>query len=269
MDDAGVKVPRVRAKKRLGQHFLVSKFHAQRIAEAVPAESGEAVVEIGPGAGALSVHLVRRYPALHLVEVDTDLIEGLKSALGPGEWTVHVSDIRAFDFSRIGFPLHVVGNLPYNIGAYIIKKTLLCAPAVRSCTFMVQREVAERIAAAPGSKKNGFLSIFCGYFGETKILFRVPPGAFVPPPKVESAVFRISVDPASTYRIPADQWDSFFRMVDKGFSQRRKMLAKVLGGAEKKEQYREALLQIGVASDARAENLGVEEWIELFRATSR
>ncbi len=269
MNDFRAKVPQTRAKKRLGQHFLVSKFHARRIADAVPAKPGEPVVEVGPGPGALSVHLVQRFPELHLVEVDTDLTEDLESALGPGKWTLHVSDVRKFDFSRIGSPLHVAGNLPYNIGAHIIKKTLLCAPAVRSCTFMVQREVAERIVASPGSKKNGFLSIFCRYFGKAGILFRVPPGAFVPAPKVESAVFQIVVDPEDTVRIPPERWESFFQMVDKGFSQRRKMLAKVLGGAREKEQYRDALKKIGVAPDARAENLGVEEWIELFRATSR
>jgi 16S rRNA (adenine1518-N6/adenine1519-N6)-dimethyltransferase len=129
------------------------------------------------------------FPGFHCVELDTDVLEILKSKLKDDRYTIHISDVLAFDFFKAGFPLHVTGNLPYSIGAMIIKKTLLYGNDILSCTFMVQLEVAERIVSGPNSKTNGFLSIFCSFFGKPKLLFHVPPGAFFPGPKVDSSVF--------------------------------------------------------------------------------
>jgi len=253
-------------KKHLGQHFLTAPTFAKRIAEAVPAVDGEFVLEVGPGRGALSVHLVKRFPFMHLVEIDTGSIDTLKNKLGGGDYRIHNEDVMKFDFSTVGFPLHLVGNLPYNIGALIIKKALFEAPRVVSCTFMVQREVAARIVSGPCSKQNGFLSIFCQFFGEAKLLFNVPPGAFFPRPNVDSSVFQIIIDTGVEKKLSRDRWVDFFAFVDSGFSMRRKQLAKVLSlryGTDK-DYYRGALADMGMDAAARPEDLGAAEWLELY-----
>jgi len=254
-------------KKYLGQHFLTAPAFALRIADAVPASADERTLEIGPGRGALSVHLIKRFPNLHLVEVDTDAVNILREKLGGGEYHIHNDDVMTFDFSKAVFPLHVVGNLPYNIGAMIIKKTLMYAPQVLSCTFMVQKEVAARIVSGPNTKQNGFLSIFCQFFGETKLLFHVPPGAFFPRPNVDSSVFQIIVDRDVERKLPRGSWEKFFSFVDSGFSMRRKQLAKTLAlklGRDK-EFYGDTLSQMGTGAAARPEDLDVGCWLELYR----
>jgi 16S rRNA (adenine1518-N6/adenine1519-N6)-dimethyltransferase len=253
-------------KKHLGQHFLTAPSFAKKIAVAVPALVGEYVLEIGPGRGALSVHLLERFPFMHLVEIDTDSINTLTSKLGDGGYRIHNEDVMSFDFSKVGFPLHVVGNLPYNIGALIIKKTLLEAPKVASCTFMVQREVAARIVSGPRSRQNGFLSIFCQFFGETKLLFHVPPGAFFPRPNVDSSVFQIIVDTGIEEKLNRGLWENFFSFVDSGFSMRRKQLAKVLSlrHGRDKDYYCGALTDMGIDAAARPEDLGAAEWLKLY-----
>jgi 16S rRNA (adenine1518-N6/adenine1519-N6)-dimethyltransferase len=233
----------------------------------VPASAGERVLEIGPGRGALSVHLLKRFPGMHMVEVDKDAIWLLREKLGVGEYAVHNEDVLEFDFEKAGFPLHVAGNLPYNIGAMIIRKTLMNAPRVLSCTFMLQKEVALRIVAEPGGRKNGFLSIFCRFFGTAKLLFHVPPGAFFPRPNVDSSVFQIVVDQNVEAKLRREQWESFFAFVDAGFSMRRKQLAKVLAlkFGRDKEFYCGELLGMGMDGQARPEDLGADGWLELYR----
>lgn len=251
-------------KKRYGQHFLTSPAYAEKIADAVGADRDAPVLEIGPGRGALTRHLRQRYDNLHCLEVDPDVIPELIEKVGDEGWTLHRGSALDFDYLSIGAPLHVVGNLPYNIGALIIKKTLLYGTDITSCTFMVQREVAERISAAPGSKRNGFLSIFCQYFGAPSILFHVPPGAFFPRPNVDSSVFHLTIDTAKVARLARERWDQFFALVDRGFSMRRKMLVNVLGHNGNREGYREAVERAGLAPGVRPEQLGVEEWLRLF-----
>ncbi len=254
-------------KKHLGQHFLTAPAFARKIAEAVPANEGQNILEIGPGRGALSIHLKERFPDFHLVEIDPDAIEVLREKLGVGNYSIHHADIMKFDLAQVGFPLHAVGNLPYNIGALIIKKVLLCAPRVLTCTFMVQKEVAQRIVSPPHSRTNGFLSIFCQFFGKAKLLFSVPPGAFFPRPNVDSAVFQIVVDPDVESRLSRDHWEPFFAFVDRGFSMRRKQLAKVLSltGDGDKEHYGELLKSMGVNEASRPEDLDVNLWLDLYK----
>lgn len=252
-------------KKHLGQHFLTAVSYAERIAKSVGACRGENVLEIGPGKGALSVHLKNLYPFFHCVEVDADMIEGLTRKLGAGTWTLHHCDALAFDFAKAGFPLHVVGNLPYSIGAMIIRKTLFYGENILSCTFMVQREVAQRIAARSHSKRMGFLSVFCQFFGTPKILFTVPPGAFFPKPAVDSAVLRLVVERNLENKLPRRLWEDFFGFVDKGFRMRRKMLVNVLGRNGGRERYAGILAQMECGAGARAEDLGPDEWLELYR----
>ncbi len=251
-------------KKRFGQHFLQAAYYAEKIAASVPASGSETVIEIGAGAGALSVHLQRRFSGLQVIEKDRDLISDLSERLGEGAWRVHQADALTFDFASMGERLHIAGNLPYNAGALIIKRVLLQSPRVISVTFMVQREVAERIAAVPGSGRMGFLSIFCRFFGDPAILFTVPPGAFFPKPKVDSAVFQINPVRNPEAIIPRDQWNHFFALVDKGFSQRRKMIVNTLG--KDKERVRKILIAAGIDAAARPEMLDCNDWIRLYRA---
>jgi 16S rRNA (adenine1518-N6/adenine1519-N6)-dimethyltransferase len=253
-------------KKHLGQHFLTSPAYARRIAESVPAAPGDRVVEIGPGHGALSIFLKERFPEFHLVEIDPDVIVRLKEKLGEGRFTLHRADVLKFDFANVGFPLHAVGNLPYSIGALIIKKCLLLGGGLRSCTFMVQREVAERIVAKPTGKTNGFLSIFCQYFGAPRILFHVPPGSFFPRPKVDSSVFQLVIDPRATERLVAGERAGFFSFVSNAFSQRRKKLPNAVGRTPgDRDRCAGLLREIGIDENARPENLGVGEWIALYK----
>lgn len=253
-------------KKRLGQNFLISPYYARRIASAVESSDDSKVIEIGPGKGALSIFLKERFPRFHMIEMDNDIIPSLKEKIGDGKWTLHVSDVLEFDFRALGSPLHIVGNLPYNIAALIIKKTLLHSPKVGSVTYMVQREVAERIVAAPHTKQNGFLTIFCQFFGSPKILFNIPLGAFVPKPKVESSVFQMNIDDQIEDRLRRKDWESFFAFVSNGFSMRRKMLAKSLSlktGIDK-QAIADNLIQAGFNKKIRAEDLNVHEWLKLY-----
>jgi 16S rRNA (adenine1518-N6/adenine1519-N6)-dimethyltransferase len=232
---------------------------------------------------------------MHLVEVDADAVSALREKLGGGgdgrdqhiragghkhpslsadngrRYTIHNEDVMAFDFSKAGFPIHVVGNLPYNIGARVIKKTLMYAPQALSCTFMVQKEVAARIVSGPGGKQNGFLSIFCQFFGQAKLLFHVPPGAFFPRPNVDSSVFQIIVDQDVEKKLGRELWDDFFSFADCGFSMRRKQLAKTLSLklGKDKEFYCDTLSRMGIDASARPEDLGVSDWLDLYKRVRR
>ncbi|MCU0608256.1 MAG: 16S rRNA (adenine(1518)-N(6)/adenine(1519)-N(6))-dimethyltransferase RsmA [Chitinispirillaceae bacterium] len=253
-------------KKHLGQHFLTAPSFARKIAEVVPAGADEHVLEIGPGRGALSIFLKQRFSAFHCIEIDRDVIDCLAEKLGAGEYTIHHADVLKFDYGKAGFPLHVVGNLPYSIGAMIIRKTLLYGNRIKSFTFMVQREVAERIVSPPHQKSNGFLSIFCQFFGEPRILFRVPPGAFFPPPKVDSAVVHISIDNRARERLPEQQWEQFFAFFSTAFGKRRKMLPNTL--CSKPDERERAVCIMGAAGidpRSRPEDLGVNEWLDLYK----
>jgi 16S rRNA (adenine1518-N6/adenine1519-N6)-dimethyltransferase len=255
-------------KKHLGQHFLTAPSYAKKIAAAVPAADHEHVLEIGPGQGALSIFLKERFPYFHLVEIDETAIELLSQKLGDGTYTIHHKDVLDFDFHKVGFPLHVVGNLPYSIGAHIIKKTLLYGNDIKSCTFMVQREVAQRIVSATHNKTYGFLSVFCSFFGTSRLLFNVPPGAFFPRPNVDSSVFQITVDGHAGERLPRSQWDPFFAFVSRGFRQRRKKAVNALhDDVHSKDELVSFLASVGAVPEARPEDLDCNQWLEIYKKT--
>ncbi|MBN1308702.1 MAG: ribosomal RNA small subunit methyltransferase A [Chitinispirillaceae bacterium] len=253
-------------KKHLGQHFLIAPTYARRIVESLPCSSADSLLEIGPGRGALSIFLKERFPYFHSVEIDAAAIEALMKKLGDGSYTVHHHDVLTFDFVRVGFPLHVVGNLPYSIGALIIKKTLYYGKNIRSCTFMVQREVAQRIVAPPCSSTRGFLSVFCSFFGKPRLLFTVPPGVFYPRPKVESSVFQILIDDDPAEKLPQVQWEPFFALVSRGFQQRRKKVVNALSTDNQQKKRIAAILKAhGVDDQARSEDLDCSQWLKLYK----
>ena len=262
-------VCRVRPKKRLGQHFLTDRTYARRIAESVPAEPHAHVLEIGAGTGALTMPLVRRFPALHCVEMDSEAVAALRGTPAEHPVVVHQADALTFDFAEAGFPLHVVGNLPYGVGARIIRKTFSYGSAISSVTFMVQREVAERITARPHTKRSGFLTVFCGFFGAPRILFHLPPGAFFPKPKVASSVFQIMVRPEIDRILPPRDRAAFFALVDRGFRMRRKKLVNALADDGDKDRMGRGVREAGIDPNSRAEDLDVQQWLALYRSVAR
>ena len=213
------------ARKRFGQHFLADPQVLDAIVDAVDPQPGQALVEIGPGLGALTWPLLQRCRALTVVELDRDLAARLRAHDG---LAVIEADALTVDFSALarakGQPLRLVGNLPYNISTPILFHLLGAAAQVLDQHFMLQKEVARRMAAAPGGKDYGRLSVMLQWRYRIEELLVVPPEAFDPPPKVESAVVRMRPLPAV-----AAQPDLLAELVTVAFSQRRKLLRHTLG----------------------------------------
>lgn len=252
------------AKKQLGQHFLADRHYIDKIVMAVNPKDGDRLVEIGPGQGAITLPLLRVHPKLTVIEFDRDLIAPLTAAAEPlGELTIVHRDVLRVDFTALaaGEPIRLVGNLPYNISSPILFHALEHAAVVRDMHFMLQKEVVDRMAAGPGSKVYGRLSVMLQAYCQVTSLFVVPPGAFRPPPKVDSAVVRlVPRDPAS---VNINDHKRFADVVKAAFGQRRKTLRNALNNVVTAEQFAAA----GVRPDARAEQLDVAEFIALANAT--
>ncbi|HYQ22501.1 16S rRNA (adenine(1518)-N(6)/adenine(1519)-N(6))-dimethyltransferase RsmA [Stenotrophomonas sp.] len=252
------------AKKQLGQHFLADRHYIDKIVMAVNPKDGDRLVEIGPGQGAITLPLLRVHPKLTVIEFDRDLIAPLTAAAEPlGELTIIQSDVLRVDFTALaaGQPIRLVGNLPYNISSPILFHALEHAAVVRDMHFMLQKEVVDRMAAGPGSKVYGRLSVMLQAYCQVTSLFVVPPGAFRPPPKVDSAVVRlVPRDPAS---VNINDHKRFADVVKAAFGQRRKTLRNALNNVVSAEQF----VAAGVRPDARAEQLDVAEFIALANAS--
>lgn len=255
-----------RARKRFGQHFLHDRQVIESILNAIDPQPGERLVEIGPGQGALTLPLLRRAGRLIAIEIDRDLIAGLaRDATTCGELEIVNADILDFDLAELGpgGDIRLVGNLPYNISTPLMFHLLESASRVRDMHFMLQKEVAERIVAAPGGSDYGRLSVMLQYHCRCEYLFDVAPGSFRPPPKVDSAVIRLRPHAQP----PADVGDygQFFNIVRAAFGQRRK----TIGNALKSILDRAAISASGVDPGARAENLAVDDFARLSRNLGR
>ena len=253
-------------KKSLGQNFLHERAYIERIVQAVDLAPGERLVEIGPGQGAITLPLLRRHGALTVIEFDRDLVGPLAAmAAGVGELSIVHRDVLQVDFSELaaGAPIRLVGNLPYNISSPILFHALDHAAVIREMVFMLQKEVVDRMAAGPGSKVYGRLGVMLQAWCQVQPLFVVPPGAFRPPPKVDSAVVRLVPRDPATIGI-ADR-ARFAEVVRAAFGQRRKTLRNALHGVCGPEQFEAA----GVSSDARAEQIGVAAFIALANASAQ
>lgn len=247
-----------RPKKRLGQHFLTDRHYLDRIVAAIDPQPGEAMVEIGPGPGALTERLCSVVQPLHVVEIDADLASALRARFSAEVVVVHEGDALDFDLATLSQPLRVVGNLPYNVSTPILFHVARFVARLRDCVFMLQREVVERMVAEPGTPEYGRLSVMLQSRFDMHLAFRVPPGAFTPPPKVDSAIVRMAPLPPGAPR-PADE-TVFAALVSAAFSQRRKTLRNALRalGADR------ALAACGIDPTRRGETLSVAE----FRALS-
>lgn len=251
------------ARKRFGQNFLVDDGVIHAIVAAIDPQPDDVLVEIGPGLGALTIPLMDRVRTLQVVELDRDLVARLQKRFGD-RLIVHAGDALAFDFGALheaGRPLRIVGNLPYNISSPLLFHLAAFADRVRDQHFMLQKEVVDRMAAGPGSKVYGRLSVMLQAYCQVTSLFVVPPGAFRPPPKVDSAVVRlVPRDPAS---ININDHKRFAEVVKAAFGQRRKTLRNALNNVVSAEQF----VAAGVRPDARAEQLDVAEFIALANAS--
>ena len=246
----------VKAKKHLGQHFLTDENIARKIVDALIVKNNDAILEIGPGMGVLTKYFVDRESNIKVAEIDLESVAYLKDNFKYLENRIIEGDfLRKPTADYFDTPIHLVGNFPYNISSQIFFKVLENRNTYNQVVCMLQKEVAERIAEPPGSKKYGILSVLLQAFYKIEYLFTVHEHVFNPPPKVKSGVIRLTRNDVK--QLDCDE-KLFIRLVKQGFNNRRKTL-------------RNALKSLNLVTEnidtkflsSRAEQLGVDEWIEL------
>lgn len=250
-------------RKRFGQHFLHDAGIIRRIVQAVAAKPGQHIVEIGPGEGAITLPLLREAHALTVIELDRDLIPRIAAmTAGIGAVDIINADVLTVDFTALaaGRTLRVVGNLPYNISSPILFHCIDHLDAISDMYFMLQKEVVDRMAAAPGSKVYGRLSVMLQLACKVEPLLAVPPEAFRPPPKVDSAVVRLV--PRVAAERPLAEHATIVRLVRAAFGQRRKTLSNSLAGVATVAQIEAA----GIDPRTRAEQLSPQAYVDLARS---
>jgi 16S rRNA (adenine1518-N6/adenine1519-N6)-dimethyltransferase len=257
------------AKPRLGQNFLNDTQAIERIASSLGDLTGRTVVEIGPGAGAITSALVARAAHVIAVELDPGLAVHLRGEFTAEKLTVHQQDVLAYDFAaaaaHAGQQLLVFGNLPYYITSQILLKLAASHTSIDRAVLMVQREVADRITASPNSRDYGLLSVTAQLYGPATELFTLPPSAFSPPPDVHSTVFRWRFAPRFTELNVEEA--SFLPFVRKVFAQKRKTLQNNLRAAGiSPDSISAALTQAAIDPRARAEELSIESLAALWHA---
>ena len=245
-------------RKRFGQHFLTDPGVIGAIVSAVAPRDDEVIVEIGPGQGAITRSLAARASTLHAIELDRDLAASLRKEFDTGtNVTIHEADALKFDFGALGKSLRIVGNLPYNISTPLLFHLINFREHIVDMHFMLQKEVVDRMAALPGKKTYGRLTIMLGCHFQIDALFDVDRLAFNPPPDVTSAVVRLAPLPAGTYVI--DDEDRFAKLVAQAFSQRRKTIRNSL-----REVANEATLEsVGIDPGLRAEAISIADYVRL------
>ncbi|MFO1392987.1 MAG: 16S rRNA (adenine(1518)-N(6)/adenine(1519)-N(6))-dimethyltransferase RsmA [Steroidobacteraceae bacterium] len=250
-----------RAKRRYGQHFLHDRGTIERIVRAVAPASGDRIVEVGPGRGAITAPLLSIVGEMDVVEIDAEVIPRLEErCAGIGRLRVHVADALEFDFRALrgaGPPLRLVGNLPYNVSTPLLFHFVSQLDAIRSMHFMLQKEVVARMAAQPGTRDYGRLTVMLAPWVRVEPLFDIGTGAFSPPPKVVSTFFALHPHAAPPYAI-ADH-DAYARVVAAAFSQRRKTLRNSLAGLLEPA----AIAAAGVDPRARPETLAPYQFAAL------
>lgn len=257
----------LRAEKGLGQNFLVDSAALRAIVEAAQISPGDSVLEVGPGLGVLTLELALAGANVTSVELDERLRPVLEETLAPLEsvesaGTVEViyEDALAFDLSRVPRGSKLVANLPYYVATPVIARALESG-RFSHLLFLVQREVGERLTAAPGSSAYGALSLLVAHYGSARMVRTVPPGAFMPAPKVTSAVVLIRTRPG------AAPHEELFELIQQAFAHRRKTLRKNLEyvGYDR-EAVNAALLELGLSGSVRGEELGLPEFERLLHA---
>ena len=247
-------------RKRFGQNFLHDPTVIAKIIAAINPQQEDQLVEIGPGQGAITLPLLQSTGRLTVIELDRDLVEPLKMlCTGAGDLTVHNTDALRFDFRELysGTQLRIIGNLPYNISTPLLFHLLAQHECIRDMHFMLQKEVVNRMAAAPGGGQYGRLSVMLQYRCEVIPLFSIGAGAFNPPPKVESAFVRLV--PHAQPPVEVSDEKVFAQLVTQAFSQRRKTLRNALRGLLNEDE----ISGLGIDPSARAETLPLESFAAL------
>lgn len=244
-------------RKRFGQNFLIDPATITGIITAIHPGSGDLMVEIGPGLGALTRPLLQSLDHLHVVEIDRNIVERLQQQFAGNKLKIHPGDALEFDFASLGQNLRMVGNLPYNISTPLLFHLSRFADSIRDMHFMLQKEVVERMTAIPSTSAYGRLSVMLQCRFEMEQLFVVPPESFNPVPRVESAVVRLI--PLRPPAITPEMEKSFADIVSAAFSQRRKTLRNTLRHYLDPEDYR----AIGIDPGLRAENLSVAKFKDI------
>ena len=247
------------ARKRFGQNFLTDQGVLHDIIRVIDPKHDDAMVEIGPGLAAMTRLLLEKVRQLHVVELDRDLVARLSKQFDPARLIVHSADALQFDFAGLpveeGKKLRVVGNLPYNISSPLLFHLAQIAPQVEDQHFMLQKEVVERMVAPPGSKTYGRLSVMLQWRYHMELMFVVPPTAFDPPPRVDSAIVRM-IPLAQPLACEQAKLEA---VVQQAFSQRRKVIRNCLAGTFTELQ----LVDAGVDPQARPETVPLEQFVAL------
>jgi 16S rRNA (adenine1518-N6/adenine1519-N6)-dimethyltransferase len=265
------------AKKRFGQNFLIDNTIINRIVDCIHPQSDDLMVEIGPGLGAMTRPLLARLNQLNVIELDRDIIPKLikncvfSDASNKDKLVVHEIDVLKFDFAEFHAQqsadresgaekkLRIVGNLPYNISTPVLFHLLDYRQVIQDMHFMLQKEVVDRIVASPGNKHYGRLSVMIQAFCDAQALFEVPPHAFSPAPKVDSAILRLQ--PNAQFEQQISDSSLFETLVRQAFSQRRKTLKNTLKNLCLVEQIEKA----GLLSSQRAEELTISDFVNLYK----
>ncbi|SJL84927.1 16S rRNA (adenine(1518)-N(6)/adenine(1519)-N(6))-dimethyltransferase RsmA [Vibrio palustris] len=250
-----------KARKRFGQNFLNDPYIIDGIVSAINPLNGQNMVEIGPGLGALTEPVAREIDKMSVIELDRDLAERLRTHPDLADkLTIHEGDAMRFDFSTLvkpNEPLRIFGNLPYNISTPLMFHLFEYHADILDMHFMLQKEVVKRLAAGPGSKAYGRLTVMAQYYCKVVPVLEVPPTAFVPPPKVDSAVVRLV--PYDVLPHPTTSMKWLERVVRDGFNQRRKTVRNCYKGLVDAE----TLESLGIVSSMRPENLTLEQFVTL------
>lgn len=254
-------------RKRFGQHFLHDQEIISRIVQAFAPIPGQRIIEIGPGEGAITLPLLRKAGAMTVIELDRDLVPRIKARCeGIGEVEIINADVLNVDLGKLaggGDKLRIIGNLPYNISSPILFHCIAHLDVVEDLMFMLQKEVVDRMAAAPGSKVYGRLSVMLQLACRVEPLLAVPPQAFRPPPKVDSAVVRLT--PLPRDQRPQAQLASIAQLVRAAFGQRRKTLSNSLDGLATADDLR----AVDIDPRARAEQLAPQAFVRLAEFLAR
>lgn len=260
--------------RNLGQNFLMDGNIVRRIADSAEISPEDVVIEVGPGIGTLTEELAMRAKAVYAVEIDDRFIAILRQNLSDFDnvQIIH-HDALDFDFKGLiatiepGTPVKIVANLPYYITTPLIQRFLMDELGIRSATFMVQKEVAERIIARPSTKDYGSLTLFVACFAEASIVARAPKEVFLPAPKVDSMVVHLALKPP----LVGVDMPRLTRIIQSAFQQRRKTVLNSLSRslAMDKRDVRKLLAGLGIPASARAENLSLERFIDIIRAADK
>ncbi len=258
-------MPGHRPRKRFGQHFLHDSGIIAHMVDRFDPVPEDRIVEIGPGKGALTHALLKRVKALHAVELDRDLVSYLRETFRQ-RLEVHEADALTFDFCSLahsGGQLRIIGNLPYNISTPLMFHMLDACPCIQDMMFMLQKEVVDRLAAEPGGRDYGRLSVMVQWRCRVERLLRVPASSFSPPPKVESAVVRLT--PYRQAPVSVFDPECFRQIVRAAFAQRRKVLRNSVGRLVRPELFEQA----GIDPGRRAETLSLMEFATLANLAVR